>query len=365
MTALARKALDAVEAQAQGDPRKLAAVSAVALAAGDSAKAYALAREARRLAPGDPQVRAATQGALSGGVPDWHFRIVRDEERNVAWKAAIEKAVTPGCTVLDVGAGTGLLALMAARAGAGRVISCEMNRAVADAATRIVAANGYSGQVTIAPRHSQDLTADEMGGRADLFVSEIIANNVVGERAVETVRDVMRRLIKPGGRVIPASSIARVALAWWEGAAGKRMQEVDGFDLSEFNDLESIPHQVRCGDPRLHLRSEPADLFSFDFQELRFPDPVAHADLVAEGGPVNGIVQWLHIQLDDDVVYENRPGTAGGSCWACLFHPLARPIEVQAGTPVRVGGQYTDSDLRIWVDEDQIETVETRSRPTL
>jgi type III protein arginine methyltransferase len=356
MTALALKALASVEAQAKGDPRKLAAVSAVALAAGDSAKAYSLACEARRLAPNDPQVHAATQAALSGGVPDWHFRIVRDEERNTAWKAAIERAVTPGSTVLDVGAGTGLLGLMAARAGARRVVSCEMNPAVADAATRIVAANGYSGQVTIIPRHSRELTEEEMGGKADLFVSEIIANNVVGERAVETVRDVMRRLVKPDGRVIPASTSARVALAWWDGAARRRLQEVDGFDLSEFNQLEPAPHQVNRGDSGLTLRSEAANLFSFDFQQLRFPAPFTQVDLVAGGGPINGIVQWLRIGLDDEVTYENRPGTAGGTCWACLFHPLAQPIDPPSGAIVSVGGQYTDAELRIWLAEDQPRT---------
>jgi protein arginine N-methyltransferase 7 len=356
MAALALKALASVEAQARGNPRKLAAVSAVALAAGDSAKAYSLACEARRLAPDDRQVFAATQAALSGGVPDWHFRIVRDDERNAAWKAAIEKAVTPGSTVLDVGAGTGLLGLMAARAGAARVVGCEMNPAVADAATRIVAANGYSGQVTIVPRHSRELTEEEMGGKADLFVSEIIANNLVGERAVETVRDVMRRLVRPGGRVIPASTIARVALAWWDGATRKRLQEVDGFDLSAFNQLEPAPHQVDRGDPGLSLRSEPADLFSFDFQELRFPDPFTQVDLVAAGGSVNGIVQWLSIGLDEEVTYENRPGTVGGSCWACLFHPLAQPIDPPAGAVVCVGGQYTDAELRIWLAQNQLHT---------
>jgi protein arginine N-methyltransferase 7 len=356
MADLARKALASVEAQAKGNPHKLAAVSAMALVAGDSAKAYSLACEARRLAPDDRQVHAATQAALSGGVPDWHFRIVRDEERNAAWRAAIERAVTPGATVLDVGAGTGLLGLMAARAGAARVVACEMNPAVADAASRIVAANGYSGQVTIVPRHSRELTAEEMGGKADLFVSEIIANNLVGERAVETVRDVMRRLVKPGGRVIPATTVARVALAWWERAARKRLQEVDGFDLSEFNQLEPAPHQVDRTDPGLTLRSEPADLFSFDFQQLRFPDPFTQVDLVAGGGPINGIVQWLHIGLDEEVTYENRPGTAGGTCWACLFHPLAHPIDPAAGAIVRVGGQYTDAELRIWLAEDPIES---------
>jgi type II protein arginine methyltransferase len=344
----ARSALGALAAKAGDDPRKLAAVASLAVAAGDTDRAYALACEARRLAPGDAYVRAATQRAISAGVPHWHFAIVRDHERNAAWNAAIERAVTPSSVVLDVGAGTGLLAMMAARGGARRVVSCEMSPAVADAATRIVAANGFAGQVSVIASHSRDLTLDQLGGKADLFVSEIVSNNVVAQDALDTVADVVRRLLAPGGKVIPASAAARVALAWWEAAPGKRLHDIDGFDLSAFNSLRAAPYQVERDDPRLHLRSPAADLFDFDFESLRFPRPRAEVDLLADGGAVNGVVQWIHIRLDDAVRYENRPGMEGRSCWACLFHPFDEAITPAAGMPVRVAGEYTQTELRIW-----------------
>jgi len=69
--------------------------------------------------------------------------------RNAAYDAALKNAMRPGMRVLDIGSGTGLLALVAARAGAERVYSCEMNPAVADAAREIVELNGYSGKVQI------------------------------------------------------------------------------------------------------------------------------------------------------------------------------------------------------------------------
>jgi type II protein arginine methyltransferase len=351
-TAMARKAIGPLAEKAKGDPRRLAAVSSMALAAGDSARAYALACEARRLTPGDAYVRAATQAALVAGVPAWHFGIVRDEARNAAWNAAIEKAVTPDSTVLDVGAGTGILAMMAARAGARRVVSCEMSPAVAEAATRIVEANGYSDRIAIVPAHSRDLTPERMDGKADVFVSEIVSNNLVGQDAADTVRDAMRRLVKPGGKVIPATTTARIALAWWQQGAEKRLKRIDGFDLTAFNPLEPFPHQVKRGDPGLQLRSEPADLFRFDFQNVRFPDPLARVELEADGGEINGIVQWIRIGLDESVEYENRPEPGGPrSCWACLFHPFEGAIAPPAGTPVAIGGEYTRNELRIWLAE--------------
>ena len=53
--------------------------------------------------------------------------MLNDVDRNRSYEAGIEAAIREGGgrTVLDLGAGTGLLSLMAARAGADRVYACE------------------------------------------------------------------------------------------------------------------------------------------------------------------------------------------------------------------------------------------------
>lgn len=59
--------------------------------------------------------------------------------------------------VLDIGCGTGLLSLQAARAGAERVYSCEMFRSWADVARKNVTENGFDGVITIINKNSRDL----------------------------------------------------------------------------------------------------------------------------------------------------------------------------------------------------------------
>ncbi|MEL7220183.1 MAG: 50S ribosomal protein L11 methyltransferase [Bacteroidota bacterium] len=44
---------------------------------------------------------------------------------------------------MDIGTGSGLLAMMAARAGAQEVVACEMNPLLAEAASQIVEQNGF------------------------------------------------------------------------------------------------------------------------------------------------------------------------------------------------------------------------------
>jgi type II protein arginine methyltransferase len=90
--------------------------------------------------------------------------------------------VTPNSRVLEIGTGTGLLAMMAARAGAGVGVTCEVVTAIAEKAAEIVAHNGYGERVRVVAKHSDQLDAEaDMGGRADILVSEIVANNFLAE----------------------------------------------------------------------------------------------------------------------------------------------------------------------------------------
>lgn len=60
----------------------------------------------------------------------WHYRMLNDLERNEAYDRALRRALQllPGAVVLDIGGGTGLLSMFAARAGAAHVYCCEVRR---------------------------------------------------------------------------------------------------------------------------------------------------------------------------------------------------------------------------------------------
>ena len=350
LTASAKAAFPRIAAQAQGDAKKLLAAAEMARSLGLNSEAITLALEARSLAGADGGLRQHAQLLVTSNVPEWHFSIVRDEARNAAYDAALRNCVRPGASVLDIGTGSGLLAMMAARAGAGSVVACEMNPALASAARDVIGSNGMGEAVRIVPSHSGDLPVEEFGSRFDVIVSEIISNNVVGQGALQVLEDAARRFLKPGGVMIPASCQVRVALAYWGGLPKRRLGDVHGFDLSPFNQLEHTPISIRRGDARLELRSAPADLFSFDFPARGAPPPAsASVDLVATGGPANGVVQWLRMQLDAEVTYENGPHTPQ-SCWALLFYPLPQDTTFAASQPVCVRGARTSDQLWIWAE---------------
>ena len=338
--------------RAEGNPAAMLAVARLLRSDGQEEEALVLCRRALALAPDDAELAAKAGFFVSAAVPDWHFVIVGDEARNAAYDAALRRAVTPGSRVLEIGTGTGLLSMMAARAGAAAVTTCEANPAVAEAAATIVALNGYGDRVRVISKHSDHVDADtDMGGRADILVSEIVSNNLLGESVLPAHERAVRDLLKPGAKVIPARGAVRVALAYDARVGDRVLGTIDGFDLSPFNALAPSQRGIDIGDDRLELRGGAADLFSFDFGSADYAAP-SRGELIcrSKGGIVNGVAQWIMLEMDEVTRYENHPGPGAKSCWRVMFHPLAKPIETSLGQAIRIVGSHDRKMLMIWAE---------------
>src|SRR3954469_18961356 len=97
-----------------------------------------------------------------------HRWMLRDTVRNEAFQRALRAVVKPGDVVLDLGAGTGLLSILAAAAGAKKVYALERTK-IADVARRMVERNGYKDIIEVREMDLEDTTLPE---KADVLVSE-------------------------------------------------------------------------------------------------------------------------------------------------------------------------------------------------
>ena len=110
----------------------------------------------------------------------------------------IEEYVKPGMKVIDIGTGTGILAIAAAHMGAKEVLATDLDPMAVKVAAENVAKNGFSG--VIATRCGDLLEAvDETG---DIVIANIIAD------VIKMLAAPVRAHIAPGGRFI-CSGIAR------------------------------------------------------------------------------------------------------------------------------------------------------------
>jgi type II protein arginine methyltransferase len=327
----------------------LALLARGALAKGHEARARELAEKALAAAPEDPQVAALAAQVLSHGVPAWHFELVGDGPRNAAYDGALRRAVRPGMRVLEIGAGSGILAMMAARAGASQVVTCEANPAIAAVAQANIARNGYASRIRVLAKHSFDLDAEaDLGGRADLMVSEIISSDVLSQHVLPITRRAIAELLTPGALVIPASATVRVCLAHSDLVDRNRIGMVDGLELGALNRLAPPRWGQSPGDPELQLASEPADLFVFDLRSAAQPSKDIAKVVLDSSAPANCVVQWFELCMDAEGRFENRPGVGARSCWDVLVYPLHGPGHLPAGARVAVSGTCRDNSLQIW-----------------
>lgn len=155
--------------------------------------------------------------------------------------AALETYLRPGDSALDVGTGTGILSIAAAKLGAGAIVAMDIESAAVEAATANVAANGLAERVdirlaSVVPvRGPWGSTPDVIdSGTYDLLLVNIIAE-VIAEMA-----PVLLRLARPGGTIITSGIIAeREHLV--EGAFSGRAEVID---RRQDGDWVSITYRV-------------------------------------------------------------------------------------------------------------------------
>lgn len=139
-------------------------------------------------------------------VERWHFGMLNDSDRNRKYKAAILKAIQQknAVSVLDIGTGTGLLALYAHESGAAQTIACDCSPLMCHIASEAFRRNGCSDQIKLIQKHSTklDLQSD-LGGKVDLIITETMDCGVFGEGLLDTLIHAKENLLKANGQIIP------------------------------------------------------------------------------------------------------------------------------------------------------------------
>lgn len=319
-------------------PEAMALMCGALIELGRHADAYALGRAALAAAPDDTVVRDLVRKTLSRDVPGFHMAMLRDVPRNACYAAAIERMVTPGMLVLEIGTGAGLLALLAARAGA-EVITCESNPVIAAAAREIVARNGFSDRVTVVCKRSTDLRIGvDLPRRCDSLVSEIFGDDLVEEGVVRSINDARERLLLSDAVVIPARAELRLALVMHERLERLERSGLDdvlGFDLSPFAALTQPNRYLpRREMSHVAMRSSPVSALALDFTGRLIDAASDRVLLHSKGGRVDGVAHWLRLDFGDGVVYENEPFVSPLAHWHVPVDALASPLDTSPGQAV-------------------------------
>jgi protein arginine N-methyltransferase 3 len=138
--------------------------------------------------------------------------------------------------VLDVGCGTGILSLFAARAGAKRVIAVDASN-IAEKAEKIVKANGFEDVITVVRGKIENITLPADIDKVDIIISEWMGYALLYESMLDSVLHARDRFLKPGGVMAPSqckmmfglcdgTEIYKDRIGFWEDVYGTKIKHM-------------------------------------------------------------------------------------------------------------------------------------------
>lgn len=148
---------------------------------------------------------------------DIHREMLEDKVRTNTYRSVLEEngGLMSGATVLDVGCGTGVLSIFAARGGASKVVAVDGSPAISKVAENIFIRNGYSGEQNgvIKVLSSKIENLESLGDidKVDVIVSEWMGYALLFESMLDSVLLARDRFLKPGGAILP--DVANIYLA--------------------------------------------------------------------------------------------------------------------------------------------------------
>jgi hypothetical protein len=295
-------------------------------------------------------------GRLSFGAPDLHLGMLDDRIRTSRYLEGIREVVGPGDVVVDIGTGSGVLAMAAAQAGAERVYAIEAS-AIGETARKNFEANGLADRITLLQGWSTRL---ELPERADVLVSEIIGNEPLGEDVLEITSDARRRMLKPDARMVPgkvrifglpvtvpASEIAKRMITpetlqnWrdWYGMDFGPLAEVSRESSASFF---IKPQKTSAWE----ILGEPVLLAEVDLSQVERPliDNTTAGVATAEG-ELNGLMVYFDLELSSTTRLSTHPWEVDEHCsWHNMVWNL-EPLRLQAGDRFEVTYQYRSTEM--------------------
>lgn len=213
--------------------------------------------------------RKQKDAILAGQLPgllNYHQLMLSDGVRNELLYRALQQHVTPETNFLDIGAGTGVWAILAAKLGAKRVVAIEIEEPLIPIIYKHAQENKVAHKIEIIHGNSDHV---KIRGKFDLIVSELFGQDALGENTVKSFISLRNRFLAPNGVLIPqklSMYAAPVRLI-------KSIQDVPNSLPISCNYLKSLKYNYSAMLPierrsETKLLAEPALLVEIEFNSI-------------------------------------------------------------------------------------------------
>uniref|UniRef100_A0A8D1HIF9 type I protein arginine methyltransferase n=1 Tax=Sus scrofa TaxID=9823 RepID=A0A8D1HIF9_PIG len=230
-----------------------------------------------------------------------HEEMLKDEVRTLTYRNSMfhNRHLFKDKVVLDVGSGTGILCMFAAKAGARKVIGIECS-SISDYAVKIVKANKLDHVVTIIKGKVEEVELPV--DKVDIVISEWMGYCLFYESMLNTVLYARDKWLAPDGLIFPDRATLYVTaiedrqykdykIHWWE--------NVYGFDMSCIKDVAIKEPLVDVVDPKQLVTNacliKEVDIYTVKVEDLTFTSPFCLQ--VKRNDYVHALVAYFNIEF--------------------------------------------------------------------
>ncbi|XP_062501044.1 protein arginine N-methyltransferase 7-like [Corticium candelabrum] len=304
--------------------------------------------------------------------------MLHDAERNEKYYDAIRLAVNrvqssgQKVHVLDIGTGTGLLAMMAAKCGADQVSACEVFQPMANIAKKIIKENKLDEKISVISKRSTEITVGPDGdlqSKANVLVSELFDTELIGEGVLSTLKHALENLVEPDCIVVPSLCQVYVQLVESEIIASCHKLNKEKV-FSQYGRIHLTDRMLKCVGSQslqdLHVSELPSDgvkllsrpipVFEFDFtssDKILLNNFCSVSFACTETGRGNALIMWWDVMFD----MENKISLSTAPAWArttkkqwrdhwlqAIQH-LEPAVTVEQGNTFAVNGAHDDYSM--------------------
>lgn len=250
-----------------------------------------------------------------------HEIMLSDSVRVNAYHRAIQRYVNADDIVVDLGTGTGLLALFASQKNPARIYALDHSDIISSASR--VAQRNNANNIEFLKIHSREFNPS---AKVSVILHEQIGYYLFDERFVENITELRDRVLTDGGKIIPAkfdffiepmtlNDEYRIPFIWQFDLHGVRFDalndtseawdkfRIDG-RLSDYMQQRVWPYQVK------QLLCDAQKLFSIDLETMKkddVPKTLRYAKKVVRDGRLDILGIYFRVNFDDEISFDTSP----------------------------------------------------------
>jgi protein arginine N-methyltransferase 1 len=268
--------------------------------------------------------------------------------RTCAYARALEAMIVPGAVVLDIGAGPGIMSLLACRAGASKVYAVE-SEDVIQLGVQAAADNGFSTRIEFIHAMSTEIDLPE---KVDGIVSDIHGTTPLARKSLVSILDARDRFLKPEGWIVPGRETVWAALI----SSPTLYDRFFNVWNTEYQFDFTSARLKACNTPRATLSNAedllvaPQRLAVLDYKKLDGINVSGEISWVMDrGATAHGICLWFDSETGAGFSFSNHPASHKANIYRQLFLPWQEAVDLTTGDRVEVSlrADFVHSDY-VW-----------------